>query len=62
MDRFLGMDFVLFQKHIEEFMPEATIEKDNDGQLVIYTNLRAVTSDEVPTMAHGDVQIERFGT
>lgn len=61
MDRFLGMDFNEFVSVVEELIPEATIGTDNEGQLIIYTNLTTISSVTHPTVALGDVLVERMG-
>lgn len=31
---------------VTELLPEATIDQDNDGQLVVYTNLTLITNTD----------------
>lgn len=33
-------------EHVMKMCPNATIDEDNDGQIVIYTNLIMISSDE----------------
>lgn len=52
---------------ITEFMdkmlaafPDATVESDNDGQLVIYTGLQMLTSEDNPSIPEGESLIVPF--
>jgi hypothetical protein len=54
MEKFIGMSFDDFMRAMLDFCPEAQIGEDNDGQLVIYTNLRISTG--MGTVAIGDIE------
>lgn len=43
-----------FMDKMLEAFPNATVDEDNDGQLIIYTNLTMITSDENPSIPAGE--------
>ena len=47
-------DFELLHDQILEILPNATFGEDNDGQLVIYTNLRESANNSLTDMDTGD--------
>lgn len=43
-------DFVILRDKILAILPNATFGEDNDGQIVIYTNLRLINEDATEDM------------
>ena len=42
------MTFDDFMFNVLDFWPEATVEQDNEGQLIVYTNLKLEDGKVVP--------------
>lgn len=53
---------------MQEFMdilglhfPEGTVDVDNDGQLIIYTNLELITDHDNPSIPAGEHIVQSMG-
>ncbi len=54
------MDMPEFMNKMLAAFPEATVDQDNDGQLVIYTNLQLLTDSDNPSIPAGEYLIQSF--
>lgn len=43
-----------------KILPNATFEDDNDGQVIIYTDLAIVGQDQIPTLSAGKEVLVSF--
>jgi hypothetical protein len=54
------MEFNEFMRAILDILPNATVGEDNEGQVVVYTDLRLVGSDTHPTIPLGENHLIPF--
>lgn len=54
------MDYSEFINAVWDVAPNATFGEDNDGQLIVYTNLTIITSEDNPSVPLGECVIQEM--